>query len=109
MKVAVCIPSVAILYLISNATLNDLTTGTRGYHPRVAGTRRLKNARIRVWVWDIVAGTRYPPVIPVLCLNDESTVHANDYQSDYWLKEGEQILKKKDCGRLIMMSEYICV
>ena len=71
MKVLVCIPSVAInalifnFYLISKATLHDLTTGTRGYYPRVEGTPRLKKVRIRVWLLDIVTGTRYLQVVPM--------------------------------------------
>ncbi|KAG8957160.1 hypothetical protein FRC05_010278, partial [Tulasnella sp. 425] len=38
----------------------------------------------------------------------ESTVHANDYQGGFWLASGEQVLKKKDKGRLIMVSDFIC-
>src|ERR1700761_9148925 len=77
MKVLVCIPSVVInafifnFYLISKANLHDLTTGTRGYYPRVAGTRRLKKVRIRVWLLDIVTGTRYPRVVPVKGLTQD--------------------------------------
>jgi hypothetical protein len=41
--------------------------------------------------------------------DDESTLHSNDYQNNhYWLKAGEQVLKKKGCGRLIMISGFIC-
>ncbi|KAJ6533251.1 hypothetical protein B0H19DRAFT_1081407 [Mycena capillaripes] len=35
--------------------------------------------------------------------------HSNDYQNNqYWLKPGEQVLKKKGCGRLIMVSAFLC-
>ncbi|KAJ7182123.1 hypothetical protein C8R46DRAFT_985245 [Mycena filopes] len=41
--------------------------------------------------------------------HDESTLHSNDYQNNhYWLKAGEQVLKKKGRGRLIMISGFIC-
>jgi hypothetical protein len=39
--------------------------------------------------------------------HDESAFHANDYKQDYYLKEGEQVLKKKEKGRLIMVSRFI--
>ncbi|KAJ6600836.1 hypothetical protein B0H10DRAFT_2230734 [Mycena sp. CBHHK59/15] len=33
----------------------------------------------------------------VVIVHDESTVHSNDYKNNhYWLKPGEQVLKKKD-------------
>lgn len=35
----------------------------------------------------------------ILLFHDESAYHANDYQRDYWLKAGEQVLKKKEKGR----------
>lgn len=44
----------------------------------------------------------------VVLFQDESTAHANDHQSNYWLTAGEQVLKKKDKGRLIMVSDFIC-
>jgi hypothetical protein len=45
----------------------------------------------------------------VLIVHDESTVHSNDYQNNhYWLKAGEQVLKKKGRGRLIMISGFLC-
>lgn len=43
----------------------------------------------------------------IIIFHDESSFHANDYQSKYWLKPGEQVLKKKDKGRLIMVSDFI--
>jgi hypothetical protein len=44
----------------------------------------------------------------VVLVHDESTIHSNDYQNNhYWLKEGEQVLKK-GCGRLIMISAFLC-
>lgn len=44
----------------------------------------------------------------ILIYHDESAYHANDHKSDYWLKTGEQVLKKKDQGRLIMVSDFVC-
>ncbi|KAJ6522623.1 hypothetical protein B0H10DRAFT_2249903 [Mycena sp. CBHHK59/15] len=45
----------------------------------------------------------------VVIKHDESTLHSNDYQNNhYWLKEGEQVLKKKGRGRLIMVSGFLC-
>lgn len=44
----------------------------------------------------------------VIIFHDESAFHANDYKGNYWLKGGEQVLKKKDKGRLIMVSGFIC-
>lgn len=44
----------------------------------------------------------------IIIFQDESTVHANDYQSDMWHKEGEQVLKSKSRGRLEMVSGLIC-
>ncbi|KAG8909932.1 hypothetical protein FRC01_006638 [Tulasnella sp. 417] len=43
----------------------------------------------------------------IIVFHDESSFHTNDYQSEYWLKPGEQVLKKKDKGRLIMVSDFI--
>jgi hypothetical protein len=41
--------------------------------------------------------------------HDESTIHSNDYENNhYWLKPGEQVLKKKGRGRLIMISGFLC-
>ncbi|KAJ8462477.1 hypothetical protein ONZ51_g10884 [Trametes cubensis] len=44
----------------------------------------------------------------VIIVHDESGFHANDYKADYWLKGSEQVLKKKDKGRLIMVSGFLC-
>ncbi|KZS92070.1 hypothetical protein SISNIDRAFT_442933 [Sistotremastrum niveocremeum HHB9708] len=44
----------------------------------------------------------------IVIFHDESTVHANDYELDYWVTKGQQVLKKKTRGRLIMISEFIC-
>jgi hypothetical protein len=45
----------------------------------------------------------------VVLVHDESTIHSNDYQNNhYWLEEGEQVLKKKGRGRLIMISAFLC-
>jgi hypothetical protein len=42
-------------------------------------------------------------------VQDESAYHTNDYQNtSYWLKDGQQVLKKKDRGRLIMVLGYLC-
>lgn len=40
--------------------------------------------------------------------HDEAAFHANDFQQDFYLREGEHVLKKKDRGRLIMTSGFIC-
>ncbi|CAK5267144.1 unnamed protein product [Mycena citricolor] len=45
----------------------------------------------------------------ILIYQDESSFHDNDYQNvSYYLRPGEQVLKKKGRGRLIMVSGYIC-
>ncbi|KAI0029008.1 hypothetical protein K488DRAFT_57317 [Vararia minispora EC-137] len=45
----------------------------------------------------------------IFIYQDEAAFHANDAQNvNYWLKEGQQVLKKKGRGRLIMVSGYIC-
>jgi hypothetical protein len=45
----------------------------------------------------------------VFIFQDESTFHANDFQNvSFYLKPGEVVLKKKERGRLIMVSGYIC-
>jgi hypothetical protein len=45
----------------------------------------------------------------ITIVHDESTIHLNDYENNhYWLKPGEQILKKKGRGRLIMISGFLC-
>src|SRR5690349_10296894 len=44
----------------------------------------------------------------VIICHDESVFHANDHQADYWLWPGEVVLKKKERGRLIMTSGFIC-
>lgn len=45
----------------------------------------------------------------VVLVHDETSLHSNDYQNNhYWLKAGEQVLKKKGRGRLIMVSAFLC-
>jgi hypothetical protein len=40
---------------------------------------------------------------------DEAAYHSNDFQNvSYWFKPGEQGLKKKGQGQLIMVSSFIC-
>jgi len=40
---------------------------------------------------------------------DKATYHTNNFQNvGYWLKLGEQVLKKKGQGQLIMVSGFIC-
>jgi hypothetical protein len=41
-------------------------------------------------------------------VHDETAVNANEYQGYFWLKHGEQVLKKKERGRLSMMSGFLC-
>lgn len=43
----------------------------------------------------------------IIIYHDESAFHANNYKQDYWLHEGEQVLKKKEKGRLIMVLRFI--
>ncbi|KAJ7805896.1 hypothetical protein B0H13DRAFT_2387426 [Mycena leptocephala] len=45
----------------------------------------------------------------IFIVHDESTVHSNDYQNNhYWLQADEQVLKKKCCGRLMMIPAVLC-
>jgi hypothetical protein len=45
----------------------------------------------------------------IVIVHDEASFHSNDYQNaHYWLKPGEQVLKKKGRGRLIMVSAFLC-
>lgn len=39
--------------------------------------------------------------------HDECAVHANDYKQDYWLQAGEQVLKKKERGQVMVISDFI--
>jgi hypothetical protein len=40
---------------------------------------------------------------------DEAAYHSNDFQNvGYWLKHGEQVLKKKGHGQLVMVSAFVC-
>lgn len=39
--------------------------------------------------------------------HNESSFHANDHQSAYWLKTGQQVLKKKERGCVIMVSDFL--
>ena len=40
--------------------------------------------------------------------HDESGFHANDYKWDYYLKVGEQVLRKKERDWLMMVSDFVC-
>ena len=40
--------------------------------------------------------------------HDKSGFHANDHKWDYYLKGGEQVLWKKERGRLLMVSDFVC-
>lgn len=44
----------------------------------------------------------------VIVVHDECAFHTNDFSGNYWLRDGEQVLKKKDKGRLVMVSGFIC-
>lgn len=45
----------------------------------------------------------------VVVVQDESSLGTNDYKNvSYWLKPGEQVLKKKDRGRTMMVSGFLC-
>jgi len=39
--------------------------------------------------------------------HDECCFHANDEARSLWLQEGEQPLRRKGCGRLIHVSDFI--
>ena len=42
--------------------------------------------------------------------HDELAFHANDYKWTYWLKPGEQVLRKKERGRLAANNGFgFCV
>jgi hypothetical protein len=43
----------------------------------------------------------------VLIFHDEMAIHANDCQKHYWARPDETVLRKKDQGRLMMVSEFI--
>jgi hypothetical protein len=43
----------------------------------------------------------------IVYFHDESAFHMNDYQWYFWLKNDEQVLKKKEQGWLIMTSDFI--
>jgi hypothetical protein len=43
----------------------------------------------------------------VLIWHDEMAVHANDCQKEYWARPDETVLRKKDPGRLMMVSDFI--
>ncbi|KAJ7788804.1 hypothetical protein B0H14DRAFT_3503735 [Mycena olivaceomarginata] len=45
----------------------------------------------------------------IFIVHDESTPLSNEYQNNhYWLQANEQVLKKKGCRRLIMISAFLC-
>ncbi|TFY52341.1 hypothetical protein EVG20_g10592 [Dentipellis fragilis] len=64
------------------------------------------------------AGQDMAEKMPILCdeekehvwiFQDEAAFHSNDFQNvSYWLKPGEQVLKKKTRGTLMMVSGFIC-
>ena len=39
--------------------------------------------------------------------HDECAIHANDFKQEYCLKGGEQLLKKKERGHVMMVSYFI--
>ncbi|KIM29215.1 hypothetical protein M408DRAFT_35243, partial [Serendipita vermifera MAFF 305830] len=43
----------------------------------------------------------------VLLFHDEMAIHANDCRKHYWALPTETVLRKKDQGRLMMVSEFI--
>lgn len=43
----------------------------------------------------------------VLLFHDEMAIHANDCQKHYWARPDETVLRKKDQGRLMMVSDFI--
>ncbi|KAG2216059.1 hypothetical protein INT45_012960 [Circinella minor] len=45
----------------------------------------------------------------VLVTQDESTFYVNDSKRDMWLKQDENLLRKKNPGMSIMVSEFQCV
>ena len=44
----------------------------------------------------------------VMIFHDESAFHANEFNGNFWLAPDQQVLKKKERGRLIMVSGFIC-
>ena len=44
----------------------------------------------------------------VIIFHDESAFHGNDFNGNFWLRPDQQVLKKKERGRLIMVSGFIC-
>jgi hypothetical protein len=44
----------------------------------------------------------------VLVTHDESTFYTNDGKEDMWLKDGENMIRKKGAGMSIMVSEFQC-
>jgi len=43
----------------------------------------------------------------VLVVYDESTLNANDRRSKIWIKDDNILLKKKSCGKGIMVSDFL--
>jgi hypothetical protein len=42
-----------------------------------------------------------------ILFHDECARHANERKTNYWLKANEQVLHKKEQGRLMMVSDFI--
>lgn len=62
------------------------------------------------------SGPHFIPIPPTLTdgekehvriYHDECATHSNEYPRNFWLKDSEQVLKKKGQGRLIMVSDFI--
>ncbi|KAJ8507050.1 hypothetical protein ONZ45_g10532 [Pleurotus djamor] len=43
----------------------------------------------------------------IAIFQDESTMHGHEYQPSLWLREGENVLRKKGRGRLIHISDFV--
>ena len=68
---------------------------------------------MEVYQVDCVENVIQPSLIPdekklVLVTHDESTFYANDGKQQLWLGEGEIILRNKNPGQWIMVSEFQC-
>ena len=57
--------------------------------------------------------TKVPPTLKagekeiITQFHDESCLTVNNYKAKAWLAEGQTILQKKGCGRLIHVSKFI--
>ena len=72
-------------------------------------------SRMDVWVDDGTGGmvARPPNLDPgvkkhVLVVHDECSFHANDHKPTVWAEDGRAISMKKDDGKALMVSTFLC-